>query len=572
MLMSTQDQDANVALDACEFWLTLAEQPICKEVLMPHLNRLIPILMQKMKYSDVDVLVMKETEDDHMVPDPNVFHDDLLPYVLQILRETLFHQDWVTKESAVLALGAVAEGCMLGIIQHLHDLIPYLISCLSDSKALVRSITCWTLSRYSNWMVHNHENYLKPLMTELLKRILDSNKRVQEAACSAFATLEEEAGTDLVPYLDIILKTLVEAFGKYQHKNLLILYDAIGTLADSVGHYLNKPEYIQLLMPPLIQKWNSLNDDDKNLFPLLECFSSVASALQTGFLPYCKPVFHRCLSLVEKTLEIDAMFQKNHDQMDPPNKDFLIVALDVLSGLAEGLGEHMAPLIQNTNIMRLLYECLKDPMAEVRQSSFALLGELTRACFMFVEPCIPDFMPILAENLKLDHISVCNNATWAIGEISVKYNQRMQQYVAILLPQLIINLNQTDSPKTLLENTAITIGRLGLVCPDKVAPCLNQFIRSWCSSLRNIRDNEAKDSAFRGICTMITANPDGVLNDFIYFCDAVASWDNPEESLKNKFTEILYGFKNGVGEENWQHFVNTFPTILKERLSEQYGL
>lgn len=53
-------------------------------------------------------------------------------------------------------------------------------------------------------------------MTELLKRILDSNKRVQEAACSAFATLEEEAGTDLVPYLDIILKTLVEAFGKYQ--------------------------------------------------------------------------------------------------------------------------------------------------------------------------------------------------------------------------------------------------------------------------------------------------------------------------------------------------------------------
>lgn len=25
-----------------------------------------------------------------------------------------------------------------------------------------------------------------------------------------------------------------------QHKNLLILYDAIGTLADSVGHHLNK--------------------------------------------------------------------------------------------------------------------------------------------------------------------------------------------------------------------------------------------------------------------------------------------------------------------------------------------
>lgn len=58
---------------------------------------------------------------------------------------------------------------------------------------------------------------------------------------SAFATLEEEACTELVPYLAYILDTLVFAFSKYQHKNLLILYDAIGTLADSVGHHLNKP-------------------------------------------------------------------------------------------------------------------------------------------------------------------------------------------------------------------------------------------------------------------------------------------------------------------------------------------
>lgn len=33
---------------------------------------------------------------------------------------------------------------------------------------------------------------------------------------SAFATLEEEACTELVPYLGYILQTLVFAFGKYQ--------------------------------------------------------------------------------------------------------------------------------------------------------------------------------------------------------------------------------------------------------------------------------------------------------------------------------------------------------------------
>src|SRR5690606_17528210 len=32
----------------------------------------------------------------------NVFHDDLLPIVLPILKETLFHQSWEIKEAAIL--------------------------------------------------------------------------------------------------------------------------------------------------------------------------------------------------------------------------------------------------------------------------------------------------------------------------------------------------------------------------------------------------------------------------------------------------------------------------------------
>lgn len=59
-------------------------------------------------------------------------------------------------------------------------------------------------------------------------------------------------------------------------------------------------------------------------------------------------------------------------------------------------------------------------MPEVRQSSFALLGDLTKACFQHVRPCIAEFLPILGQNLNPEFISVCNNATWAIGEISIK--------------------------------------------------------------------------------------------------------------------------------------------------------
>lgn len=34
-----------------------------------------------------------------------------------------------------------------------------------------------------------------------------------------------------------------------------------------------------------------------------------------------------------------------------------------------------------------------------------------------------DFMPILGTNLNPEFISVCNNATWAIGEISIQMGE-----------------------------------------------------------------------------------------------------------------------------------------------------
>lgn len=48
-------------------------------------------------------------------------------------------------------------------------------------------------------------------MQGLLERVLDRNKHVQEAACSALATLEEEAGQELVPRMGGILQTLATA-------------------------------------------------------------------------------------------------------------------------------------------------------------------------------------------------------------------------------------------------------------------------------------------------------------------------------------------------------------------------
>jgi transportin-1 len=59
MLLRTQDSDDAVALEACEFWLVLADQPICRDALKQHMAALIPVLVRGMKYSEIDIVILK---------------------------------------------------------------------------------------------------------------------------------------------------------------------------------------------------------------------------------------------------------------------------------------------------------------------------------------------------------------------------------------------------------------------------------------------------------------------------------------------------------------------------------
>ena len=51
--------------------------------------------------------------------------------------------------------------------------------------------------------------------------------------------------------------------------------------------------------------------------------------------------------------------QLHPDQVDMPDKDFMVVALDLLSGLAEGLEVHIEQLVAKSKIISLLYQCMQ---------------------------------------------------------------------------------------------------------------------------------------------------------------------------------------------------------------------
>jgi transportin-1 len=128
----------------------------------------------------------------------NCFPDELLPVMLPIVDVRALHvsagcrplmsphqahlreNDWRVREAAVLALGAVAEGCDNGLDSLAPQIIAGLLPTLDDPRPLVRSIACWTLGRYSRWLKDGgarSSQLLDQLLSGLLTRVLDRRAR-----------------------------------------------------------------------------------------------------------------------------------------------------------------------------------------------------------------------------------------------------------------------------------------------------------------------------------------------------------------------------------------------------------
>jgi len=127
--------------------------------------------------------------------------------------------------------------------------------------------------------------------------------------------------------------------------------------------------------------------------------------------------------------------------------------------------------------------------------------------------------------------------------------------------------------------------------PTLVAPHLPEFAQAWCQALYEIRDNDEKDSAFRGLCTLVQTNPLGIAKvgastlmhslylslirhysqSLLWFCNSIVRWSQPSPELNNMFSALLQGFKQH-DEAGWAAQVASFPPVIRERLAVRYNV
>lgn len=643
-------EDEDLACDAAEFWLTVGEHGQLWKSLGPYLNKIIPVLLESMVYSEEDIAMLEgggndaeeedraedikpkfaksksartlangeevdetgqngayqklsgmeadedldegeieefDDDDDDANPEDrwnlrkcsaaalDVFATDfkgpvfetILPYLMTNLK----HEEWQYREAAVLALGAVAEGCLDVVTPHLPDLVPYLISLLNDPEPLVRQITCWTLGRYSSWGASLNTpalraQFFEPMMEGILHKMLDQNKRVQEAGASAFAHLEEKAGTSITPYCEPIIRQFVRCFEKYKDRNMFILYDCVQTLAEHVGHGLAQPQLIELLMPALIHRWHKVSDQSRELFPLLECLSYVASALAESFAPFAQPVFSRCIKIIHQNLE-DYMAAISNPLLDSPDKDFLVTSLDLLSAIIQALEQNASAELVSASqprLFELLQFCMEDPENDVRQSSYALLGDCAKYVFPQLEPFLPTLLPVLIKQLDLDLIldeqietgfSVINNACWSAGEISIQYGKGIGPYVPQLLQRYLEILGNPEVPKSVLENAAIALGRLGLENSQLMSPHLATLSEPFLKCISTVDYTIEKATAFKGFCLVILNHPQAMEKDLGRLFTAIARY-KMEETFNTPPTADL--------QQIFQHTIDLYKSLIPD--------
>ncbi|WIA22073.1 hypothetical protein OEZ85_004416 [Tetradesmus obliquus] len=667
MLVSNQDADDEVALEAAEFWLAFCESDLGMELLVPVMARLIPVLMKNMVFDEYDEEVFDEYDEEVQAaeeaelqqgqPDSekdirpthakhgkgraeggmmdgaangededdgddddeamrvwnlrkcsaaaldmlsNHLNDEhVLPLLLPIVQQRLGEADWRVRESAILALGAVSEGCHMGLAPYLTDMVKMLLPVLQDPRPMVRIITCWCLSRYVQWVLMppgsaeiapgaplprvapENEALFEQILAGLLSRVADGNGRVQEAACSGLAELLEHAGACthgavLVPRLQPLADTLSKAAASCGRRNLRIVLEAVSTTCSVVGSRVlsQHPAAVQQLVVPLLNRWQAIGFVERDVVPIMEALNNMSVNMGPAFEPYAQAVFEKGVMLLQ--LQQEARAAQLAGSASSYDIDLHMAALDMLAGVADGLRASVEPLVAAASpaLPALVLAACGDSASDVRQSAFALVGDLAKSCPSHVLPRLDEFVKLSLACMEVPALTEpnmpsANNAIWSLGELMIKANP------ATLAPYIVRVCEAAATPlmggvrvsRSLQENAAISLGRAAMVCPDQVAPLLPHFLGPWCNALRNIRDDYEKEQAFRGLVAVVHKTPEPAVTAFPAFASAVTSWRHiQDEALAQALVQLLRYLHDGVGTEAWGRLVASLEPAVRSKL------
>ncbi|CAE6450629.1 unnamed protein product [Rhizoctonia solani] len=464
-VMGMKNPDEKVALQAVEFWSTVAEEEIelkmeeaealeygdlpereNKKFATTALNDIVPVLLQLLTQQEEDA-----DEDEWNISMAagtclallaQAVDDAIVPVVLPFIETNIKHDDWHLREAAVMVFGSILEGPDPNVLAGLvSQALPVLISMMSDSNAAVKDTTAWTLGRICELLVGsvNIESQLQALVTALVIG-LEDRPRIIANSCWALMSLAEQlspepgpegqpaATSTLSPFYQGVIDKLLAVTEKPTNESNFrtAAYEALNAyIANASADTFNAVSQITLTvlqrMETLLNIQNELlNIDDRSNW----------AELQSNF---CSVI----ISVIRK------------------------------------MGAQVKPLADRIMTLTLRLVQAAGKQSTILEDGFLVVGTMSSALGPDIQPYLEAFLPIIVTALKNhEDAALCTVCIGTIGDIARALQEKTVQYAAAFVSLLLESLQSQVMGRNVKIQVLACFGDVALSIGPEFAPYL----------------------------------------------------------------------------------------------------
>nr|CCC50854.1 conserved hypothetical protein [Trypanosoma vivax Y486] len=638
-MTSGDGPDEELRIEAVEFWRGSLCFPRFAALVEPMIDGIIPILVRSMVYSDMEIGMLQANADDWNVPDKiedikprhyqarvnaagaddddddgdeeevvewnlrrvsaltldsiaEYFGERIIPTVLNCIEGMMQPgKPWKELEAAILALGAIMDGCFSFMTPYLDGVSARLLQLLNDQSAhfLVWSISLWTMTQIGQYVVSLPDK-LRDFLACVLRKMQSPSKLVQEGATAALQGIvlicnEGQLNNDT----PAVISCIVQCLRGYQLKNRVLLFETLESVCNVLEEPLrSSPDVLEALMVPLGEIWANTPDESPLIFSLFRCMSSVCRVMGPSMQPtLAKEIFHRAYRILVSHVQARAQAKQLNE--DPPEYEFPVTASDLLSGLFDALGSGLELLLQECNppFITTVLHTLHDEDTEVRRCGFSLLGDMSKNMPTSVQRFLPDVVKAALENLASfneNTSGVVSNVAWSF--CNLLENQMDINSLPLLdasngLPQLfgamarILNTSSHSADmRNMVENVCICLGLMMYTNSNIEAlsgSSVGMFAETFCIYMRNVKDAPHKELAVSGFILSVRQQLQLVLNFLHLFFDLALSVASSNPEVRQAMVELLIAAKN-YNPTLWNQLLEQYSRQARTRLYHVYGL
>lgn len=542
----------------CNFWMEFIEEA---DLIRPYLDRILFVVLKNLKLTDNDIMMMMPENDDFRFDkeeiDKNwskrresaVLLDNLSQkfkafcfLTLQSsIQELMLSQDWVLVESGVLALGALAPGSGDVLLANLPNFLPYLMELTRHHEKLVAAMAYWTISRFTDTIAGSA--VLSEYVGIIMNGVQQRHPVVQQAACTAFCVLITRAPEEIYPDTERILQVFGKCLGIYKGKSMINLLDAIASIADVQGQYLQSEGFVELLFEPVFNLFVQTKITDRLIWTVTECLCSIILSLGILTDQYMPVLFAKSCEIISVGL-------------DTSERQFAVKGLELAGVVIETSSN-----LDYSAIFPLLLRSLDIQDISVRQYASATVGDLLYKKVRDLHRITTPLMNKLYNCLNIydsaednTYSLACNNAACAIAELGLSYPDAMYPHVKEVISVLSDCAHKTNVLQV-KSNLMCSIGKLGNVNPVALAENLESVLFTWCEHIGLNQDPNDKFLSFKGMLNAVYVNIRALDNTFQFLAQALVSYSDMNDEIRALAKNLFCTLKGFVGEERWENYV-----------------